>query len=102
MGRKRKVYSDKFKCEVVREALKAESKQAEVAVKHDVSPSTLNEWIQLFIDGKLETEEQRSLKEKISQLEEKNEMMLKELGKKQLEIDLLKKNEDFWDQLGKL
>ena len=100
MGRKRKAYSNKLKIEVVKEALRSGGKQADVAVKHDISPSTLNEWIQLFIDGKIETEEQAELKAKISQLEEKNEMMLKELGKKQLEIDLLKKNEDFWDRLG--
>ena len=64
MGRKRKLYTDKFKLDVVREALRASEKQAEIAVKHDISPGTLSEWIQLFIDGKLETEEVRQLKEK--------------------------------------
>ena len=45
MGRKRKLYTDKFKLDIVREALRASEKQAEIAVKHDISPGTLNEWI---------------------------------------------------------
>ena len=101
MGRKRKLYTDKFKLDVVRESLRASEKQAEIAVKHDISPGTLSEWIQLFIDGKLETEEVRQLKEKNASLEEEKDMALKELGKKQLEIELLKKNENFRDRPGK-
>lgn len=74
MGRKRNLYTDKFKLDVVREALRASEKQAEIAVKHDISPGTLSEWIQLFIDGKLETEEVRQLKEKNARLEEEKDM----------------------------
>lgn len=37
MERKRKLYTDKFKLDVVREALWASEKQAEIAVKHDIS-----------------------------------------------------------------
>ena len=71
MEKKRKLYTDKFKLDVVREALRASEKQAEIAVKHDISPGTLSEWIQLFIDGKLETEEVRQLKEKNPVLKKK-------------------------------
>ena len=71
MERKRKLYTDKFKLDVVREALRASEKQAEIAVKHDISPGTLSEWIQLFIDGRLETEEVRQLKEKNPVLKKK-------------------------------
>ena len=60
-------------------------------MKYNVSPSCLSEWVESFIEGKLETEEQKSMRQKIAELEAKNEQMLKELGKKQLEIDLLKK-----------
>ena len=69
-------------------------------MKYNVSPSCLSEWVESFIEGKFETEEQKSMRQKIADLEAKNELMLKELGKKQLEIDLLKKNEDFWGSLG--
>ena len=81
--------------DVVREALRASEKQAEIAVKHDISPGTLSEWIQLFIDGKLETEEVRQLKEKNARLEEEKDMALKELGKKAAGNRTAKKNEDF-------
>ena len=75
----------------MKEALKAEANRAEIAVKYNVSPSCLSEWVESFIEGKFETEEQKSMRQKIAELEAKNELMLKELGKKQLEIDLLKK-----------
>ncbi len=68
--------------DVVLDALGASEKQAETAVKHDISPGTLSKLIQLFIDGKPETEEQKQLKEKIASIEEEKDMALKELGKK--------------------
>ena len=57
MGRKRKDFSDKFKIEVAKEALKKRAKETEVAAKYNIAPSTLSEWMELFLDGKLETEE---------------------------------------------
>lgn len=93
MGRKRKVYTDKFKYQAIREALKAGANRAEVAAKFGVAPSCLCEWVDLFIDGKFETDEQKKLKQQIAELEHKNELMLRQLGMKQLEIDLLKKND---------
>ena len=55
MGRKRKDFSDKFKIEVAKEALKKRAKETEVAAKYNIAPSTLSEWMELFLDGKLET-----------------------------------------------
>ena len=42
MGRKRKDFSDKFKIEVAKEALKKRAKETEVAAKYNIAPSTLN------------------------------------------------------------
>jgi len=100
MGRNRKQYTDTFKIEVIKEALKGGADRSAVAVKHNIAQSTLSEWIQLFLDGKIENEEQKARNQQIALLKKQNEMMLRELGKKQLEIDLLKKNEDFWEKLG--
>ena len=91
MGRKRKDFSDKFKIEVAKEALKKRAKETEVAAKYNISPSTLSEWMELFLDGKLETEEQKALREENEKLRAKQDEMLASLGKKQLEVDLLKK-----------
>ena len=63
MGRKRKDFTDKFKIEVAKEALKKRAKEAEVAAKYNIAPSTLCEWMELFLEGKLETDEQKALRE---------------------------------------
>ena len=44
-----------------------------------------------FLEGKLETDEQKSLREENDRLRAKQEEMLASLGKKQIEVDLLKK-----------
>lgn len=92
MGRKRKDFSDKFKLEVAKEALKKRAKEAEVAAKYSIVPSTLSEWMEQFLEGKLETDEQKALREENERLRAKQDEMLASLGKKQLEVDLLKKS----------
>ena len=42
MGRKRTDFSDRFKIEVAKEALKKRAKEAEVAAKYNIAPSTLS------------------------------------------------------------
>ena len=100
MGRKRKVYQDKFKIDAVREALHSGADRKEVAIKYNIAQSTLSEWITMFLEGKILTDEQKALEEKIAILEKQQEIILMELGKKQLEIDLLKKNGNLLENLG--
>lgn len=100
MGRKRKAYQDKFKIDAVREALHSEADRTEVAIKYNIAQSTLSEWITMFLEGKILTDEQKALEEKIAILEKQQEIILMELGKKQLEIDLLKKNGNLLENLG--
>ncbi len=52
----------------------------------------LSEWTELFLDGKFETDEQKALRESYEALKAQHEVVLMELGKKQLEVELLKKN----------
>ena len=54
----------------------------------------------MFLEGKILTDEQKALEEKIAILEKQQEIILMELGKKQLEIDLLKKNGNLLENLG--
>lgn len=100
MGRKRKAYQDKFKIDAVREALHSGADRTEVAIKYNIAQSTLSEWITMFLEGKILTDEQKALEEKIAILEKQQEIILMELGKKQLEIDLLKKNGNLLENLG--
>ena len=94
MGRKRKVYTDKFKLSVAKEALKSGANRAEVAAKHSIAPSTLSEWIDQFLDGKLETDEQRELRASYEKLKEQHAITLMELGRKQLEVEKKKKKRE--------
>ena len=73
MGRKRKAYQDKFKIDAVREALHSGADRTEVAIKYNIAQSTLSEWITMFLEGKILTDEQKALEEKIANAEaEKN------------------------------
>ena len=45
----------------------------------------------MFLEGKILTDEQKALREENERLREKPDEMLASLGKKQLEVDLLKK-----------
>lgn len=101
MGRQRKTYTEKFKIDAVREALKNGVKREDIAIKNNIAQSTLSEWIEMFLEGKILTEEQKALEERIAELEKQQEVMYMQLGKKQLEIDLLKKKEDFQVKFGK-
>lgn len=95
MGRKRKRYGDEFKTEVVKEALQENAKDAEVAARHEISPGTLCEWKHAFLNGEFKTKEEKKLQKQMEELQEQNRTLLQTLGKKDLEIELLKKKEEF-------
>jgi len=95
MGRKRKRYGDEFKTSVVKEALQENVKDAEIAAKHKISPSTLCEWKRAFLNGEFKTKEEKKLLKQMEELQEQNRTLLQVLGKKDLEVELLKKKEEF-------
>jgi putative transposase len=95
MGRKRKRYGDEFKISVVKEALQENAKEAEIAAKQEISPSTLCEWKRAFLNGEFKTKEEKKLRQLMEELQEQNKTLLQTLGKKDLEIELLKKKEEF-------
>lgn len=90
MGRQRKTYSEGFKRKVIIDALKSNGNYAEVGSKHDVAPSLVYTWVKDFESGR-ESREVNKLKKNLEELLEQNEVLTKELGKKQLEVELLKK-----------
>ena len=94
MGRKRKHYGDEFKISTVKEALKENAKDAEIAAKHEISPSTLCEWKRAFLNGEFKTKEDKKLLKQMEELQDQNRTLLQALGKKDLEIELLKKKEE--------
>lgn len=87
MGSKGKRYSPKFKFNVVLEALKSEKSDAEVARADDVHPAAVSRWKGDFMEQGPEafggSEEVKEHEERIGQLE-------RMLGRKEVELALLK------------
>jgi transposase-like protein len=94
MGRKRKRYGDEIKISVVKEALQENTKDAEIAAKHEISPSTLCEWKRAFLNGEFKTKEEKKLLKQMEAQQDQIGTLLQALGKKDLEIELLKKKEE--------
>lgn len=88
MGSKRgKRYNPKFKAQVVIEVLRSDQTEAEVARAYDVHPNTVNRWKEEFLDNAADVfggdEQLKEYEQKVSELEQL-------LGKKEVEIALLK------------
>lgn len=88
MGSKRgKRYSPKFKAQVVIEVLRSDKTEAEVARAYDVHPNTVNRWKEEFLENASDVfggdEQLKEYEQKVSELEQL-------LGKKEVEIALLK------------
>jgi transposase len=91
---RRKKYTAKFKFDRVRESLEKKS-QSEVARQHGIGVNMLSRWRQEFIDRGYQIfettpdQEKQELKRKIARLEQM-------LGKKEVELGLLKNYVDFY------
>ncbi len=97
MGRQRKRYSDSFKHQVVVEALTSGKTMAEVAAENSIAPSLVTEWKDAFIKG----EESKELKKAHKEIEENKktiETLMKKIGEKELEVELLKKKTARFDR----
>jgi len=63
---------------------------AEVAAKYDITPSMAYNWCIDLENGK-DTREMKQLRRKLDEAQTQLDLMAKEIGKKQLEVELLKK-----------
>lgn len=90
MGKQRKTYSENFKRKVAIEAIRMNGNYAEVAAKYDITPSMAYNWATDLESGK-DTKEMKQLKKKLEEAQTQLDLMAKEIGKKQLEVELLKK-----------
>ena len=91
MGRNKKDYDDDFRMEVVRESLRKNAVDAEVAARYNISPSTLNEWKDAFFNNEIKSEAHKKLEKDYQKLQHEYNEALKTIGQKQLEVDFLKK-----------
>ena len=90
MGRKRRVYSAKFKSKVAIEALKERQTLSELGSKHGLHANQISQWKQQLVDGVegiFVTKRGRKSKEE----EELVNRLYQQIGQLQVELDWLKK-----------
>ena len=90
MGKQRKTYSESFKRKVAIDGIRMNGNFAEVAAKYDITPSMAYNWCVVLENGK-DTREMKQLRRKLDEAQTQLDLMAKEIGKKQLEVELLKK-----------
>ena len=90
MGKQRKTYSESFKRKVAIDGIRMNGNFAEVAAKYDITPSMAYNWCIDLENGK-DTREMKQLRRKLEEAQTQLDLMAKEIGKKQLEVELLKK-----------
>jgi transposase len=86
----RRKFTSAFKTKVVLAALKEQSTMAELAQKYQVHPNQISQWKREFLD-KSETVFEKESKSKKTDAEEREEQLLKIIGRQKVELDFLKK-----------
>ena len=94
MGRNKKTYTDEFKLKCIKELLDGKA-FSEVCSSHNVAPSTLSDWKKAILLNGLGNKEVKRLQKLQEETEEKLAAAKAIIGQKELEIDLLKKEQRF-------
>ena len=94
MGRNKKTYTDEFKVKCIKELLDGKS-FSEVCSSNNVSPSTLSDWKKAILSNGFGNKEVKRLQRLQEETEEKLAAAKAIIGQKELEIDLLKKEQRF-------
>lgn len=93
MGRNKKTYTDRFRIKCLSDLMDGKS-LGEVAAANDVAVSTLSDWKNAFKDGRMYSDNKAERKEK-EEYREKYLKAVEVIGKKEMEIELLKKEQRF-------
>jgi len=94
MAKKAKVYHPSFKFKAVLESF-IKGNVVEVAHKYGINPNQLSSWRKQFLErGQVVFQKEKASREK--QLERRIESLENLIGKKEVEINLLKKYLDFY------
>tara|TARA_B110000285_G_scaffold77806_1_gene89613 strand:+ start:178 stop:453 length:276 start_codon:yes stop_codon:yes gene_type:complete len=86
----RRKFTSKFKTKVALEALKDRDSLSVLAQKHGLVPQQITTWKREFLTGADSVFEGKA-KSKKTELQEKEEQLLKIIGQQKVEIDFLKK-----------
>ena len=94
MGRNKKTYTDEFKLKCIKELLDGKA-FSEVCSSNNVAPSTLSDWKKAILLNGFGNREVKRLQRLQEETEEKLAAAKAIIGQKELEIDLLKKDQRF-------
>ena len=94
MGRNKKTYTDEFKLKCIKELLDGKA-FSEVCSSNNVAPSTLSDWKKAILLNGFGNKEVKRLQKLQEETEEKLAAAKAIIGQKELEIDLLKKDQRF-------
>lgn len=87
---KRKTFDDNFKAKVALEAIKGERTISELASHYGVHPTQIRQWKQHFLEN-ANSIFSRKKDPKIKEQDHLIEELYKKLGKKEIELEFLKK-----------
>lgn len=85
----RRKFTSKFKAKVVLEALKERETAKELAYRFEISPQQVNLWKREFL-AQAESVFTKGSKSPKSEAEQKEDLLLKVIGKQKVELDFLK------------
>ena len=94
MGRNKKTYTDEFKLKCIKELLDGKA-FSEVCCSNNVAPSTLSDWKKAILLNGFGNKEAKRFQKLHEEAEEKLAADKAIIGQKELEIDLLKKDQRF-------
>ena len=94
MGRNKKTYTDEFKLKCIKELLDGKA-FSEVCSSNNVAPSTLSDWKKAILLNGFSNKEAKRFQKLHEEAEEKLAAAKAIIGQKELEIDLLKKDQRF-------
>ena len=94
MGRNKKTYTDEFKLKCIKELLDGKA-FSEVCSSNNVAPSTLSDWKKAILLNGFGNKEAKRFQKLHGEAEEKLAAAKAIIGQKELEIDLLKKDQRF-------
>ena len=94
MGRNKKTYTDEFKLKCIKELLDGKAFSV-VCSSNNVAPSTLSDWKKAILLNGFGNKEAKRFQKLHEEAEEKLAAAKAIIGQKELEIDLLKKDQRF-------
>lgn len=74
-----------MKISIAQEALREKDKDAEIAARNGIAPSTICEWKETFLNGELKTQKEKELLAKKAELEAQNKALKETWGSKESE-----------------